>query len=46
MAHYIGAPLVARTQPTAGKSKQIQGVKPNPWDSDLWNIADWTKAPS
>ena len=36
-------PLVARTQPTDGKSKAIQGNKPNPWDSVLWNIADWTK---
>lgn len=36
-------PLVARTQPTDGKSKAIQGNKPNPWDSVLWNIADWTR---
>jgi peptide/nickel transport system substrate-binding protein len=36
-------PLVARTQPTDGKSKQLQGTVPNPWDSVLWNIADWTK---
>jgi peptide/nickel transport system substrate-binding protein len=36
-------PLVARTQPTDGKSKQLQGNKPNPWDSVLWNIAEWTK---
>src|SRR5438270_2843031 len=36
-------PLVARTQPTDGISKAIQGEIPNPWDSVLWNIADWTK---
>jgi peptide/nickel transport system substrate-binding protein len=36
-------PLVARTQPTDGKSKQLQGIKPNPWDSVLWNVAEWTK---
>jgi len=36
-------PLVARTQPTDGISKSIQGEIPNPWDSVLWNIADWTK---
>jgi peptide/nickel transport system substrate-binding protein len=36
-------PLVARTQPTDGKSKQIQGNKPNPWDTVLWNVAEWTK---
>jgi peptide/nickel transport system substrate-binding protein len=37
-------PLVARTQPTDGISKQIKGDIPDPWDSVLWNIADWTKA--
>src|SRR5712691_3932957 len=36
-------PLVARTQPTDGISKAIQGEIPNPWDSVLWNIADWSK---
>jgi peptide/nickel transport system substrate-binding protein len=36
-------PLVARTQPTDGISKAIQGDIANPWDSVLWNIADWTK---
>jgi hypothetical protein len=36
-------PMVARTQPTDGKSKALQGNKANPWDSVLWNIADWTK---
>ena len=36
-------PLVARTQPTDGVSKAIQGYVPDPWDSVLWNIADWTK---
>jgi peptide/nickel transport system substrate-binding protein len=39
----VSIPMVARTQPTDGKSKQIQGNKPNPWDSVLWNIADWTR---
>jgi peptide/nickel transport system substrate-binding protein len=37
-------PLVARTQPTDGVSKAIQGYIPDPWDSVLWNIADWTKS--
>lgn len=36
-------PLVARKSPVSGKSKQLQGILPNPWDSELWNIADWTK---
>jgi peptide/nickel transport system substrate-binding protein len=39
-------PLVARTQPTDGISKQIQGEIPNPWDSVLWNIADWYRTSS
>ena len=36
-------PLVNRTQPTDGIAKTIKGDLPNPWDSVLWNIADWTK---
>lgn len=36
-------PLVARTQPTDGRSKALKGVIPNAWDSVLWNIADWQK---
>ncbi len=39
-------PLVARTQPTDGISKSIQGDIPNPWDNVLWNIADWYKTGS
>jgi peptide/nickel transport system substrate-binding protein len=36
-------PLVARKGPVSGRSKQLQGIVPNPWESELWNIADWTK---
>ncbi len=36
-------PLVARTQPTDGRSKALKGVIANAWDSVLWNIADWAK---
>jgi len=36
-------PLVARTQPTDGIASDIQGDIPNPWDSVLWNVADWHK---
>jgi peptide/nickel transport system substrate-binding protein len=43
VSQVVVIPLVARTQPTDGISKQIQGDIPNPWDSVLWNIADWTK---
>ena len=43
VSQVVVIPLVARTQPTDGISKQIQGDIPNPWDSVLWNIADWVK---
>jgi peptide/nickel transport system substrate-binding protein len=42
----VTIPLIARMQPTAGKSKHLQGVRPNPWEVDLWNIADWTRSSS
>jgi peptide/nickel transport system substrate-binding protein len=36
-------PLIARMQPTAGKSKSLQGVLADPWEVDFWNIADWMR---
>jgi peptide/nickel transport system substrate-binding protein len=36
-------PLVNRFQVSSGKLKTLQGIKLNPWDSELWNIADWSK---
>ena len=36
-------PLVNRTFATSGVSKTLKGVDPTPWDSEMWNIADWTK---
>jgi len=36
-------PLVARTQPTSGKAKDIKGPIANPWSAELYNIADWTR---
>jgi peptide/nickel transport system substrate-binding protein len=38
-------PLVARRTPVSAKAKRLQGIIPNPWDSELWNIADWTMTP-
>jgi len=35
-------PLIARNFPVAGKAKNLKGVVANPWESDLWNVADWT----
>ena len=36
-------PLINRTFATSGVSKSLKGVDPTPWDSEMWNIADWTK---
>jgi len=35
-------PLVARPQVASGINKNLKGVNPNPWESEMWNIADWT----
>ncbi len=35
-------PLVARKSPVSGVSKTLKGILPNGWDSEMWNIADWT----
>lgn len=37
-------PIVQRNFPVAGKAKTLQGVVPNPWDGDLWNAMNWTRA--
>jgi peptide/nickel transport system substrate-binding protein len=36
-------PLVHRGSPSA-HANSLLGVRMNPWDSELWNIADWTRA--
>jgi len=36
-------PLVARTMPTSGRAKDLKGIDPNPWDNEMWNVADWYK---
>jgi len=36
-------PLINRTFATSGVSKGLKGVNPTPWDSEMWNIAHWTK---
>jgi peptide/nickel transport system substrate-binding protein len=43
ISQVVTIPLVARTQPTDAINKSIQGDIANPWDSVLWNIADWYK---
>jgi peptide/nickel transport system substrate-binding protein len=36
-------PLVNRTFATSGAAKSLKGVDPTPWDSEMYNIADWSK---
>lgn len=36
-------PIVARTQVTSGISKTLKGVIPSGWDSEMYQIADWSK---
>ena len=36
-------PLVHRTFATSAKSKTLKGVNPSAWDSEMYNVADWTK---
>jgi hypothetical protein len=44
VSQVVVIPLVARSQPSPdGISKSIQGDIPNPWDSVLWNVADWVR---
>ena len=36
------SPLVARKN-VSGIAKDLKGVKMSPWDSEMYNIFDWTK---
>jgi peptide/nickel transport system substrate-binding protein len=36
-------PLVQRSAVTSGAAKSLKGVDPSPWDSEMYNVADWTK---
>ena len=36
-------PLVQRAAVTSGATKTLKGVDPSPWDSEMYNIADWRK---
>ena len=40
---YSLIPLIHRGDPSA-VSNTLEGVRMNSWDSELWNIADWTRA--
>jgi peptide/nickel transport system substrate-binding protein len=43
MQEYVMIPLVHRGSPSA-HANSLLGVRMNPWDSELWNIADWARA--
>lgn len=43
MQDYVMIPLVHRGDVSA-HSNTLLGVRMNTWDSELWNIADWTRA--
>ena len=36
-------PLVQRAAVTSGVIKTLKGVDPSPWDSEMYNVADWRK---
>ena len=43
MQDYVMIPLVFRGSVSA-HANTLLGVRMNPWDSELWNIADWSRA--
>ena len=36
-------PLIQRAAVMSGIIKALKGVDPSPWDSEMYNVADWTK---
>ena len=40
---YAMIPLVTRGD-VSGISNSLQGFQMNSWDSEIWNIADWTRS--
>src|SRR4051812_30755436 len=43
ISEVVVIPLINRTFATSGVSKSLKGVDPTPWDSEMWNVADWSK---
>jgi peptide/nickel transport system substrate-binding protein len=41
--NYVLIPLTHRADQSA-HANSLLGVRMNSWDSELWNIADWTRA--
>lgn len=44
MQDVVDIPLVARKGPVSGRSSKLQGIIATPWDSELWNVGDWSKS--
>jgi peptide/nickel transport system substrate-binding protein len=42
MQNYVMIPLIHRGDVSA-HAANLQGVRMNSWDSEMWNIADWTR---
>ncbi len=43
MQNYVILPLTHRGR-VAARSNKLGGVVMNPWDSEIWNLADWYRA--
>jgi peptide/nickel transport system substrate-binding protein len=39
----VTIPLVNRFAVASGRSKSLKGVVLTGWDSEMWQIADWSK---
>jgi peptide/nickel transport system substrate-binding protein len=36
-------PLIARASVTSGAAKDLKGIVLSPWDSEMWDIANWSR---
>jgi peptide/nickel transport system substrate-binding protein len=43
MQEYVMIPLVRRGDVSA-YANSLLGVRHNVWDTEMWNVADWTRA--
>jgi len=41
--NYVNLPLIFRGDVSAGVNS-LTGVRMNSWDSQLWNIGEWSRA--
>jgi peptide/nickel transport system substrate-binding protein len=39
----VSIPIASFLRPVSGAAKELKGPIANPFEGDLWNIADWTK---